>query len=675
VTTAQKEPSSSSEELDDEFRGDDVATMQSPLPPLASADLRRTASHGASATGSISHRSGSVSHRSANAARSPSGVPRSPTTPSAADGVAFQRTVQEYPQNREAQPEPARNESTFKMSMVANMEDTQKSADRTGAGSVTGMQSPVGGSAMHSPISRRLPRTLSSNSMLTVETLAKSPIGETYAAISEDSSICEETGASLCDFVKPRFLNSDFLVSPLSKRTLFSLKARVDKHPLTKPKNELTNTLKRTNTLVGIRLKTMKQKATNWMQKSVNLKKLATKQKALHNIEFNCRIIEEKELKYLPIVVAAHPGRPRSILLVAPMNQHMNSKEVRYLSSELRHLQTSTVCVRDMTEPIHVKDLCDTIKTLLPMVLNTKGAKSLTTLCLSRVFLGPETMSYFTQSILKSAACRLKHLYCLSNSLGDAGAIQIAQCLSQVDTASRARIGVASCLVSLSLEQNEIRDKGAAALGEAVADHPCLEQLNLRGNLITDKGAAAMSVIVHKNATLTQLNFSDNRVIGAGNDAFDRALRRPDSMAERLTVVSGTLARPRLACRPKSAKPFSSQRYPQHSVDISHHSTESNTHKCLQDGRRGSKQEMDRQLFSDREHACEEHRVLERRKAQKREDGRNHLIKSSLLEHANKTQDSQNAIKFITEMGKTIKRMQIAIETIEKVRVLCVLTS
>ena len=32
-------------------------------------------------------------------------------------------------------------------------------------------------------------------------------------------------------------------------------------------------------------MKTMKQKATNLMQKSVNLKKLATKQKALHNIE------------------------------------------------------------------------------------------------------------------------------------------------------------------------------------------------------------------------------------------------------------------------------------------------------------------------------------------------------------------------------------------------------
>jgi hypothetical protein len=441
-----------------------------------------------------------------------------------------------------------------------------------------------------------------------------------------------------------------------------------------KPKSELIFTrgrmsaqLAMASRVVGTRLKILKHKAERFMKRSVVLKNLATKQKVLHNVDFSCRVVEERELKYLPAVVSANPGRPRSILLVAPMNESMNSK-VKDLSSELRHLQTSTICVRDIMGPIHVKDLCDMVKTFLPIALNTKGAKTLTTLCLSRVYLGPDTIDHFIQSILKSAECGLRHLYCLSNNLGDAGATRIAQCLSQVDSDSRARIGVAQCLVSLCLEQNEIQDKGAAALGEAVADHPSLEHLDLRGNLITDKGAEAMSVIVCKNATLRQLNFSDNQILGAGNDAFDRALRRPDAMADRLTVVSGTQARPRLACRPKSAKPFCLQNYLEHSRRMP--VLKKKKAFSEKEGGKVSNKELARQLFSDREIVCGDNLLLERRKAQKTEDGRNHLIKYGLLAHATKTQDSHNAMRFITEMGKTTKRLQDTMANIEKVRLL-----
>jgi hypothetical protein len=690
VTKPAKHHSSSSEEedplADEDAMHSPLMGMKSPLPPLASPELLRSPAHAAlSSEGSVSHRSGSVSHRSGSvshrAATAASVMPY--RSAYAASGDIQQRKLEsdskhesdsKYESDSKHESDGP-NPSSPVLSPVSNMEDTQKSADRTRALNVAGNQSPSDGSAKESPISRRLNRVGSSHSRFTVDSQIKSQTEQTYEATYEDSDIEEQTGASIGDFVKPRFLNSNFLNEVSAKHIRTRFKGNVAKDPLIKPKSDLGELISMRNRMsaqlalasrvVGTRMKILKHKAGRFLKKSVPLKTLATKQKVLHNVDFSCRVVEERELKYLPAVVSAYPGRPRSILLVAPMNESMSSK-VKDLSSELRHLTTSTICVRDMMEPIHVKDLCDMIKTFLPIALNTKGARTLTTLCLSRVFLGPDTIDHFIQSILKSAECGLRHLYCLSNNLGDAGAIQIAQCLSQVETDSRARIGVAQCLVSLCLEQNEIQDKGAAALGEAVADHPSLEHLDLRGNLITDKGAEAMSVIVCKNATLRQLNFSDNQILGAGNDAFDRALRRPDAMADKLTVVSGTQARPRLACRPKSAKPFCLQNYLEHS----RRTPVLKKKKAFLEKESGkySNKELPRQLFSDREIACGDNLLLERRKAQKTEDGRDHLIKSGLLTHATKTQDSHNAIRFITEMGKNMKKLQDTMENIEKVR-------
>jgi len=454
-----------------------------------------------------------------------------------------------------------------------------------------------------------------------------------------------------------RFLQSEFLVKPIAR--LPERRQSVFVHFLPKPRNK-----KIAGSVINARLKVWSSKAKTYVGNAKRLKMLEKEHVLRRKATFHCRVMEEKELMYLPQVVAKHPGRPKSILIVSPMSETMSSHQVKSLTSEMRHLQISTLCVRDMHATLDVKDMCETIQVSLPMTLDTKGSRALTTLCLTRVNFGPASVSYLTHGILASVDCKIRHLYCMRTNLGDAGAIQIAQCLSQVNALTRTRFGVATTLLSLWLEQNEIRDEGAAKLGSAIAEHPCLEHVDLSGNLITNKGTEAMSVIVKKNSTLKQLNLSDNCIMDFGNNAF-RAVRQHDAVAENLTVISGTRGMPRLACRPRSAMPILMGTAIKKSKASFIASSESSSPRAYV---KINKKNTNRdQLLSERDAALEETIALDKRLTIGREDARKHMIQSSFLAHASKSQDGQNALKLIGKMEKTITKLHQLSESLQTV--------
>ena len=62
-----------------------------------------------------------------------------------------------------------------------------------------------------------------------------------------------------------------------------------------------------------------------------------------------------------------------------------------------------------------------------------------------------------------------------------------------------------SLLTSLKLNDNQICNRGAAALSEVLKINATLTSLSLNGNQILDVGAAALSEALKINATLTSL--------------------------------------------------------------------------------------------------------------------------------------------------------------------------
>lgn len=538
------------------------------------------------------------------------------------------------------------------------------SASSTGKGapsSLNGLRSPLNQVLGNStPMANKVLSRVGSQSTTFTYDTHKTPGQESSESETHSqTSVKHEPEITLFDFVKRSFLKSDFLVKPIAKPPLRRRKVFKDLHPRVP-----TNKTHWHDTIFNGRLKVLANKAKDHLHQTEGLKYLAKHQKN----SFHCRIVKEKELKYLPEVVAAYPGRPNSILMVAPMNKKMSVHKINDFTSELRHLQTSTLCVRDMIEPYDVKEFFDMVKMTLPLALISKKNRMLTTLCLSRVNLGPESISYLIESILMNENCNLKHLFCKSNNLGDTGAIRIAKCLSQVNTTTQDRYGVARTLISLWLGQNEIHDKGAAALGNAVANHPSLEHLDLSGNRITDRGAEAMSIIVHENAILKQLNLADNQVLGYGNDAFDRAVRKDDAVADSLTVISGTKERPRVACRPRSAKSrWSGAIIKDSNLYLTDSIKEEYKHEDATQHR--TRKEIDKEkLLSKRDTAVEGHISLNVQKAMKLEDRRKEMWDSTLVAHASKSQEGQMAQKLITEIGKQLVRLEHQLVNVEKVR-------
>ena len=521
-----------------------------------------------------------------------------------------------------------------------------------------------------------------------------------------------EKEVTITDFFKKSFMESNFMAKPLTKpdfRRQIRYKELIPSPPLKRqsackhidqfaplqPRWNLSLSL----TAKHARLQARAQKAKDFLQKTQALKKVRIKQSKRQLVDFHCRIAEESDLRFLPQVVAANPGWPKSILIVSPMNETMSIHQTKDLTAEMRHLQTSTLCVRDMLDPLDVEDLFETVKTSMPMALQTTGTRLLTNLCLVRVILGPSTISYLCQSILEGEHCRLKHLFCKSNNLGDLGATKIARSLSKQDSTSKVRNGVASTLVSLWLDQNEIHDKGATDLGNAIAEHPTLEIVSLSKNHITDKGAVAMTVVVKKNSTLKQLNLTDNLIVGPGNDALHQASRESDAVAENLTIICGTQIQPRVPCRARypqvESQVDSSGRSPNivkaqapapcvvGETSVEHRDVNQKpidntipqspvplraeaTSYCTKEEKQ---KPIDKgQLYSKRDKLLEESKVLDKRKTKKREEVRNQRISAVLIEHAGKMQDNLNSKRFISDIAKNLSKLHNSLETIKKVK-------
>lgn len=109
----------------------------------------------------------------------------------------------------------------------------------------------------------------------------------------------------------------------------------------------------------------------------------------------------------------------------------------------------------------------------------------------------------------------LEELHVHGHLVGDVGAVAIGRALVQ-----------RSCgrLRTLSLEWNDIRDRGAKALAAALNACP-IERLNLEHNWVSRAGAEHLASALATNTALRTLQLGGNNVGVGGARAFARALR------------------------------------------------------------------------------------------------------------------------------------------------------
>ena len=103
-------------------------------------------------------------------------------------------------------------------------------------------------------------------------------------------------------------------------------------------------------------------------------------------------------------------------------------------------------------------------------------------------------------------------------ALGDKGAMAVG-----------AALAVNNTLSSLKLFRNAIGDGGASAVAEALASNTVLESLDLQQNEIGNEGAAALGAALSTNKTLTYLNCNDNQIGAEGGRALAAALESNSS--------------------------------------------------------------------------------------------------------------------------------------------------
>ena len=242
---------------------------------------------------------------------------------------------------------------------------------------------------------------------------------------TDDTSKTEKI--TIHHFFKPKFVKSRFLgkiISAATSTRQSNVKNDSDAQSTTVPRNLM---------FVAARVKQESiaaRKRVQILSSGGEHVTTATGGKSNRRVPFQCRIAAETELRFLPKIVAANPGRPKSILIVKPMNKKMSLHQVCNFSTEMRRLQTSTLVVSDMTDFMDVKNLLHTVKlTLGSRQTNQVRVQVLSTICLSRVYLGDESISFFIQGLLDSADCQLEHLCLKKNNLGDQGAAKIAECL------------------------------------------------------------------------------------------------------------------------------------------------------------------------------------------------------------------------------------------------------
>ncbi|CAF3717566.1 unnamed protein product [Adineta steineri] len=87
-------------------------------------------------------------------------------------------------------------------------------------------------------------------------------------------------------------------------------------------------------------------------------------------------------------------------------------------------------------------------------------------------------------------------------------------------------------LTKLNLYENQIGDKGAQYLGEALQNNKVLTILNFSSNRIGDKGAQYLGEALHNNKALTELELCENQIGDKGTQYLGEALKKNTALAK-----------------------------------------------------------------------------------------------------------------------------------------------
>ena len=162
----------------------------------------------------------------------------------------------------------------------------------------------------------------------------------------------------------------------------------------------------------------------------------------------------------------------------------------------------------DLTEiRIHFESRTSIAALSRALAVNT----SLTTLDLSRIFIGDEGATSLSQALAVNTSLTTLNLH--YNSIGDTGATSLSQALA-----------VNTFVTALDLSWNSIGDEGGTSLSQALAVNTSLTTLNLHYNSIGDAGAISFSQALAVNTFVTALYLSWNSIGAVGATSLSQAL-------------------------------------------------------------------------------------------------------------------------------------------------------
>jgi len=114
-----------------------------------------------------------------------------------------------------------------------------------------------------------------------------------------------------------------------------------------------------------------------------------------------------------------------------------------------------------------------------------------------------------------------------NNSIGDEGAIALAEALKSNRT-----------ITNVNLGWNSIGIKGAIALAEALKVNKTIKEINLWHNSIGDEGALALAEALKANNTIEKINLGANSIGDEGATAIARALEANKTIKEIILSVN-----------------------------------------------------------------------------------------------------------------------------------------
>lgn len=158
--------------------------------------------------------------------------------------------------------------------------------------------------------------------------------------------------------------------------------------------------------------------------------------------------------------------------------------------------------------------------------------------------------------VLGTGDCKLTSLSIGGNTIGDAGAVLLGECLengaklrcldishNSVEAAGAKRLARSiqtnRVLTALDMGSNVVGDAGARCLGECLSAGCALVSLNLSLNNICCDGADALASGLAGNFSLTSLDLSLNRIEKRGSDLLTAALQANTTLLGLLIDLRG----------------------------------------------------------------------------------------------------------------------------------------